>query len=70
MNHYVLLRREHGFGSGPDNGYQEPDSCEVMAASRTEKGLAKKRRELGGWIEKVEGPYRRYGLNETLRTYF
>jgi hypothetical protein len=65
--HYVLLRYEHGWGSGPGSGVQAPDTYEVMAASRTQKGLRRKQRELGGHIERVDGPYRRYEHNEFFR---
>jgi hypothetical protein len=67
MKHYILCRREHGWGTGPGNGIQHPDEVQVMAASRTREGLRWPQRKLGGWIEEVNGPYRRYSRNETIR---
>ena len=64
--HYVVIRREHGFGTGPGSGVQYPDSLEVMAASRTEEGAKKAQRKLGGSVKKVDGPYRRYAQNEPM----
>ena len=66
-HHYIVCRKEHGFGSGPGSGYQQPDCIQVMAASRTEDGAKRMQRKLGGWIELVEHPYRKYSRNETIR---
>ena len=66
--HYVLCRREHGWGTGPGSGHQAPDEIQVMAASRTREGLARPKKRLGGFIREVDGPYRRYSLNETIET--
>ena len=68
MTHYIVCRREHGFGSGPGNGYQFPDEVQVMAASRTESGAKRQQRKLGGFIRRVETPYRRYERNECIET--
>jgi hypothetical protein len=65
--HYVLLRRKHGFGSGPGSGYQEQDTVQVMAASKTLAGAKRHQKRLGGWIEEADGPYRPYSHNEHYR---
>lgn len=67
MTHFLVLRLEHGFGSGPGSGYQEPDTIEIMAASRTRAGAERAQKRLGGWIEKSDGPFRSYEQNEFLR---
>ena len=64
--HYILTRYEHGGNSGPGSGWAERDEIQVMAASRTERGLRRKQKELGGTIRIADGPYRRYSQNETI----
>lgn len=68
--HYVLCRRQTGFGSGPGNGWQAPDRIQVMAASRTEAGLERRRRRLGGFVWKIDGQFRRYRRNETIQSIY
>lgn len=65
-HHYVVLRREHGYTSGPGTGVAYPDSDEVMASSRTEAGAKRAQRRSGGFIRRIETPYRRYAQNEPL----
>jgi len=66
MKHYIVCRREHGWGSGPGNGVQAPDEIQVMAASRTEAGAKRAQKRLGGFIRVVDAPFRRYSQNEPI----
>ena len=66
-HHYIVCRTEHGACSGPGHGIAYPDSVEVMAASRTEGGAKRAQNKLGGFIRRVDGPYRKYAQNEALR---
>jgi hypothetical protein len=66
QHHYVIVRRDHGWTSGPSHGVSYPDTVQVMAASRTEHGARIAQRKLGGTIRRLAGPYRRYSLNEEL----
>ena len=65
-HHYIVCRNERGENSGPGHGVAYPDSIEVMAASRSEAGAKKKQKELGGFIRRVDAPYRRYAQNEPI----
>lgn len=64
--HYIVVRRERGFNTGPNHGVAYPDSSEVMAASRTIEGAKRAQKKLGGTIREVKGPYRKYQQNEPL----
>ena len=65
--HYVVLRREFGGCSGPGSGWAGVDKIQVMGSSRTQGGARRLQKRLGGWVERVAGPYRRYDRNENLR---
>lgn len=67
MQHYIVVRLEFGGCSGPGNGWAGMDKIQVMASSRTLKGARRKQKEIGGEIEVIDGPYRRYERNEFLR---
>lgn len=64
--HFVVVRYEMGWGTGPGNGVQFPDEIQVMASSRTEKGAKRAQKKCGGTIRKIEGKYRRYSRNEEI----
>lgn len=68
--HFIICRREHGWGTGPGSGSQAPDEIQVMAASRTEKGAKIAQKRLGGFIRMVDKPFRKYELNETIETLY
>ena len=65
-HHYIVCRTENGMSTGPGHGVAYPDSIEVMAASRTEDGAKRAQKNLGGFIRRVKGPYRKYAQNEPL----
>ena len=68
--HWIVCRREHGWGTGPGSGTQYPDEIQVMGASRTEEGARRIQKRLGGFIRRVDGPWRRYEQNETIETLY
>jgi hypothetical protein len=65
--HYIVVRTELGGNSGPGNGWAGVDRVQVMAASRTLAGAKRHQSRLGGRIEEVNEPYRKYERNETIR---
>ncbi len=62
--HFIVCRRERGWGNQVT---QFPDEVQVMAASRTERGAKRAQKKLGGFIRRIDAPYRRYSQNEEVR---
>lgn len=67
-SHYIICRREQGWGTGPLRGVQGHEEIQVMAASRTLAGARRLQRRFGGsWIERRNRPLRMYRPDECIR---
>jgi hypothetical protein len=64
--HYVVIRTEHGWNSGPGTGVAFPDETQVMTACRTLPAARRAVRRLGGRIAQINAPFAEYAQNEEL----